>query len=288
MYVYLLLVFNQHFFFGSSSHFSEEMPLVGPLKKSVEHPPAHCRLKTMETRHNGASIFWFFQFGKGFFLYARVFKVRVVYNKFEREGGNDLRHLTLGVDIDGTIKDTHTAAVQVFNREFQKSYQPEEIKEFYLDRPYGLTREEGFSAWSRLETEIYDIGLPLQNAPNVLQKLAEQGHQIYYITARPDRDDIREVTSRWLQRHGFPFQADRLLMGSHQKEKVAKKVGVDLFFEDAPDYLENLIRDEVDVIISDCVYNRDYKPEHRRFTDWNQVYEIVEQKMQELEGKETK
>lgn len=220
---------------------------------------------------------------------TRVFKVRVVYNKLGRdEEGFDLRRLTLGVDIDGTIKDTHTAAVQVFNREFQKSYQPEEIKEFYIHQPYGLTREEGANVWAQLENEIYDIGLPLQNAPNVLQKLAEHGHQIYYITARPDRDDIREVTSRWLQRHGFPFQEDRLLMGSHEKEKVAKKVGVDLFFEDAPDYLESLIEGDVHVIISDCVYNRDYKPEHPRFTNWNQIYEIVEQKMQELEGKDKK
>lgn len=194
-----------------------------------------------------------------------------------------MRRLKLGVDIDGTIKDTHTAAINVFNREFQKELCPEEVTEYYLDRPYGLSKEEGMKAWEKLESEIYEIGVPLKNASKVLSNLASQGHEIYYITARPDKENIRRITKNWLLRHGFPLQEDRLLMGIEQKEKVAIKLGIDLFFEDAPNHLEGLVRDKVHVIVSDCVYNRDYMPELPRLTDWNQVYEIVEQKLKEIE-----
>lgn len=194
-----------------------------------------------------------------------------------------MRHLKLGVDIDGTIKDTHEAAVRVFNREYKKTFRPEEVTDYYLDRPYGLTAEEGALAWEKLEPEIYESGIPFANASKVLNDLAEQGHEIYYITARPDREDLRKITINWLKKHGFPFQEDRLLMGSYEKEKIAKQLGIDLFFEDAPNHLEGLVKEEIDVIVSDCVYNRDYNPDLPRMADWEEVYEIVEKKIKQLE-----
>src|SRR5688572_26817732 len=102
--------------------------------------------------------------------------------------------LKLGIDIDGTIKDTHRAALDVYNQEFKRNITFEQVTDFFLDEAFGLTRDEGAAVWSKLEGKIYTVGVPLPHAQEVLQQLQEQGHEIYFITARPDYPSIIEVT----------------------------------------------------------------------------------------------
>lgn len=182
-----------------------------------------------------------------------------------------------GVDIDGTIKDTHRAAVEVYNKVFNRSYRVEEITEFYLDRYYGLTREEGFKTWRENEDQIYSLGVPFKNAPEVLNDLVNKGHRVTFITARPDTKKIEEVTRRWLKKHGFPFTEDNLVMNAQEKGKVAKELGVDLFFEDALYHLENLYQHQIPTVIVDASYNRSVSYPFWRITDWKEVYAIIEE-----------
>lgn len=187
----------------------------------------------------------------------------------------EVKKLKLGVDIDGTIKDTHRAAVEVYNEEFQKTVCVDEVPEFHMDRAFGLTPEEGRKTWRKLEEKIYTLGIPLPNASEVLNQLQRDGHEIYYITARPGKKNIKEVTKNWLKKHGFPYHGDHLLMNSVNKAKVAKKIGIDLFFEDAPNHLDCLYKAGVPTVIVDAVYNRDYPHPLPRITDWKEVYEMV-------------
>ncbi|SDY30361.1 HAD hydrolase-like protein [Thermoactinomyces sp. DSM 45892] len=183
--------------------------------------------------------------------------------------------MKLGVDIDGTIKDTKQAAVTVYNEEFHKEIRAEDLTEFYLDRAYGLTPEEGRKTWRRLEEKIYRLGVPLPHAREVLQQLSQEGHEIYYVTARPGLPNIQDVTKNWLRENDFPYQSDRLIMSSIDKAKVALKLGIDLFFEDAPNHLDRLIEQKVHTMIVDAPYNRQYSKEVPRITDWRQVYEYI-------------
>jgi uncharacterized HAD superfamily protein len=184
--------------------------------------------------------------------------------------------MIIGVDIDGTIKDTQRAAVEVHNRVLKRNVRVEDVKEFYLDKAYGLTPKEASKLWRKLEEEIYTLGLPLKNASEVLNRLAQNGHTIYFITARPGMKNIRKVTEDWLKKHGFPFNGKNLIMGAQDKAKEAKKVQVDLFFEDAPNHLLNLVKNKIPTVIVDAVYNRDFPYSLPRITDWRQVYELVE------------
>lgn len=185
--------------------------------------------------------------------------------------------MKLGIDIDGTIKDTHKAAVEVYNQELGKNVHIDDVPDFYLDKPYGLTPQEGRKMWRKLEEKIYTLGLPLPHASEVLTQLVRDGHEVYFITARPGMDNIRRVTKAWLKKHNFPYNGNNLLMNSQNKAKVAKKVGIDLFFEDADEHLSKLIAENVPTIIVDAVYNRHLFPNHPRITDWREVHTIVEE-----------
>lgn len=185
--------------------------------------------------------------------------------------------MIIGVDIDNTIKDTHRAAVKIYNRKLNQQVKVEDVQDFYLDNAYGLTPKEGQKLWRTLEEEIYQLGVPLKHAVEVLNHLAEQGHHIYFITARPGLKNIESVTRRWLKEHGFPYNGENLIMNSQDKGKVAMELGVELFFEDAPDHLEKLVKSQVPTVIVDAVYNRDFPVPLKRITDWRQVYSLVEE-----------
>ncbi|MCF6093983.1 hypothetical protein L1765_08370 [Microaerobacter geothermalis] len=182
--------------------------------------------------------------------------------------------MKLGVDIDGTIKKTQQAAIQVFNEELGKNLTEEDIDSFYLDEPYGLTQKEGKRLWRKLEHRIYSLGVPIEQAAETLSQLVKDGHEVYFITARPGMKHIREVTVNWLKKHGFPYNGDNLYMNSQDKAKVAQELGIDLFFEDAPDHLDRLIHAKIPTVVVDAVYNREYT-DIPRLTHWQDAYGII-------------
>lgn len=183
--------------------------------------------------------------------------------------------LKLGIDIDGTIKNTHQAALNIFNQEFNRNIQLDEVHDFLLDEAFGLTREEGAKVWSRLEDRIYTVGIPLPHAQEILQQLKAEGHQIYFITARPDHPTIVEVTKRWLLKHRFPYDGENLIINAQDKGTQAKRLGINLFFEDAPEHLQRLQEMNVPTVIVDALYNRAFNLP--RIHDWREVPDLVTQ-----------
>jgi uncharacterized protein len=183
--------------------------------------------------------------------------------------------MKIGVDIDGTIKDTHRAAVEVYNRALNRTVTVEEVTDFYLDRAYGLTPKEGRQLWRKLEEEIYTLGIPLKHAAEVLSDLVKRGHEVFFITARPGMEQIRQVTVAWLKKHGFPYTGDNLIMNAQDKAAKAAELAIEIFFEDAPLHLENLIRHHIRTVIVDAVYNQDVPYSVPRIKDWLEVYELV-------------
>lgn len=183
--------------------------------------------------------------------------------------------LKIGVDIDGTIKYTQRAAVQIFNEELHRDVRLEDVHTFHLDEPYGLDKKEGKRLWRKLEPKIYSLGIPREHAAPVLSRLSDEGHVVFFVTARPGMPHIRKITESWLKKHAFPFTGDNLRMSAQNKATVAEKLQLDLFFEDAPDHLDRLVAANIKVVVVDAVYNRDYDPEVPRITDWKQVPDIV-------------
>ncbi|SHE78306.1 hypothetical protein SAMN05444392_103128 [Seinonella peptonophila] len=187
--------------------------------------------------------------------------------------------LRLGVDIDGTIVDTHRIAVELFNKKLDKNVRAEEVVEFYLDQAYEMTPSEGKVMWRQLEGQIYEQGKPFPDAAEVLNQLQEKGHQIYYVTARPSLPEVKKVTKWWLQHYHFPYHDHRLIMDARNKSKVATKLQLDLCFEDAPDHLERYDRDGIPAVIIDATYNRDLPYQMDRIRNWNQVPSIINKMM---------
>lgn len=183
--------------------------------------------------------------------------------------------MRLGIDIDGTIKYTHSAAIKLYNEELNMNVKEEDVITYFLDEPFGLTSKEGRKMWRRLEARIYTTAIPLENSSESLQQLEEEGHEIYYITARPGFKRIREVTEDWLLKHHFPYKKENLFMSSQNKSKVAIANNIHLVFEDDPCHIDNLVANGVPTVIVDCPYNRLISKDIPRIKDWNEGIRYV-------------
>jgi uncharacterized HAD superfamily protein len=180
----------------------------------------------------------------------------------------------LGIDIDGTIKYTHRAAIEIYNRVLKRNIKEEEVTTYLLDEPYGLDGEEGRALWRRLEAEIYQIGKPLEYSADSLKRLEQEGFEIVYITARPNGKIVQEITEEWLFKNDFPF-ADRLFMNSQDKAKIALEQEIEMFFEDDPMHVQNLVANGIHTVVMDWPYNRVLPNEIPRIKDWIEGFNYV-------------
>ena len=96
-----------------------------------------------------------------------------------------------------------------------------------------------------LEEIYYTACPPYPDAVETLVELSNQGHEIYYITARPKEHGER--TKKWMIEQGFPVQDDRFFCGMKDQEKVEiiQSLQLDYYFDDKPDVLNTLTSDQL-------------------------------------------
>ena len=84
------------------------------------------------------------------------------------------------------------------------------LKTIEIHEAFGMTSEEGGHMWNSLLDEIYYTSCsPFPYAVETLQELERQGHEIYYITARPKEHGEQ---TKMVNRKGFPVHEDRFSM----------------------------------------------------------------------------
>ena len=152
--------------------------------------------------------------------------------------------MKFGFDIDDTLINLREHAFHIYNKKLDQNV---EIEHFHaLDKVeihelFGMTAEEGGKMWNGSLEEIYFTSCPTYpDAVETLQKLENDGHEIYYITARPKEHGER--TMEWMIEQGFPVRKDRFFYGMNDEDKVhiIKELELDYYFDDKPAVLETL------------------------------------------------
>ncbi len=188
--------------------------------------------------------------------------------------------MKFGFDIDDTLINLRGYAFSIYNKKLNQKIALdvfEELKTVEIHHPFGLSDQEGKEMWNRSLEEIYFTSCPpYPKAVETLQELHQQGHEIYYITARPGEHGER--TREWMIQQGFPVEEEKFFCGmkDHEKVKIIEELGLDYYFDDKPRVLETLSSDTLKIFVKDQSYNRHYKAE--RVTDWGELKEILMEK----------
>lgn len=189
--------------------------------------------------------------------------------------------MKFGFDIDDTLIDLRKHAFTIYNQKLGKNVPLDQftnLERVEIHELFNMTDEQGGEMWKSSLEDIYYTDCPVYpNALETLVELDQQGHEIYYITARPKEHGER--TKEWMKAQGFPVQDERFFYGMQDGEKVEiiKRLGLDYYFDDKPDVVNTLLKEEnLKVILKDQSYNR-----HLTFTrlvDWTDIQQILEKK----------
>jgi uncharacterized HAD superfamily protein len=180
--------------------------------------------------------------------------------------------MRFGFDIDDTLINLREHAFNIYNKKLGKQLGLElfhALKTVEIHEPFGMTSQEGKQMWNSSREEIYYTTCPpYPGAVEMLQELEEQGHEIFYITAR-DREH-GERTKQWLKDNGFPVRDDRFFCGMKDEEKIhtIRQLKLDYYFDDKPAVLNTLSEEPVQLFVKDQTYNQHLNLP--RITDWTQ------------------
>ncbi len=186
--------------------------------------------------------------------------------------------MKFGFDVDDTLINLREHAFRLYRKKLQMDIPLNvfhNIRRVEIHEPFGLTDAEGKAMWENFLEEIYFTDCPVYpDAVETLRTLEREGHEIYYITARPEKYTIR--TREWLKEKGFPVVNDRFYCGMKDEEKVdiIKKLELDFYVDDKPAVLYTLENLQTTLIVKDQPYNEGLKLE--RLYHWQDFPRIIE------------
>lgn len=185
--------------------------------------------------------------------------------------------MRFGFDIDDTLIDLRGYAFQLYNKKLNQNvgfdvFQA--IKTIQIHEAFGLDAKAGGELWNSLRDEIYYADCQLfEGALEMLQELDREGHDIFYITARPP--EHCERTRDWLKQRGFPVRDDYFYCGMKDEEKIETilKLKLDYYFDDKPAVLETLLNVPTKVYAFNNSYNQELKTP--RIKHWSELKELL-------------
>ncbi len=187
--------------------------------------------------------------------------------------------MNFGFDIDDTLLNLREHAFNLYREKLNKHVP---IKEFYrltrveIHEPFGLTDKEGKELWRSSLESIYYTDCPIfPGALETVKWLKREGHDIYYITARPSQHGER--TKKWLSERDFPIDDGNFYYGmkDHEKITIINELNLDYYVDDKPTVLKTLLDSDTTLLLKDQSYNRNFT-EAIRLYDWYELKELLD------------
>lgn len=185
----------------------------------------------------------------------------------------DMKKLRIFVDMDGTIENLLDVWVDRLNAAYGMNLEPDDIKVWDLMVAYkGLTREQVLAPTH--DDSIWKDVRPYENAPEVLKRLIDAGHEIYIVTSTPHtsvRAKMDDLLFRW-----FPFISWKNVVIADHKQLLKGDLMID-------DGVHNLEGGDYEKFLFDAPYNRSYNAEANGMTrvyNWLEVEEKIKEMLE--------
>jgi uncharacterized HAD superfamily protein len=149
----------------------------------------------------------------------------------------------IGFDIDDTIADGISVFLPIQNSYFGKNVTIDQMNRPLHDL-YGVTKTELHKYFVDSGPEVLPLLKPLPYAVEMINYLYEEGHTIYFLTARP-KFNTEKLTIDWLDKYGFKYDGIRF---DGNKVKHAKQLGIEIFVDDMNYIVENMKKNKIDSI----------------------------------------
>ena len=193
--------------------------------------------------------------------------------------------MNIGIDIDDTISETFETLLP-----YSQKYIIEDLKRkstielrsdypnhFYIVYMNGWNEKEAIDFWEKYYAEILRKVNIKKFASEVINKLKNEGHKIYLITARWDMraDNVEEITKQWLKDNNIEY--DGLFLNANDKLQLAKENNIDIFIDDSFNNCKNIVDNtNAKVYMMTSRVNGNLKDEKiKRVYSWPEIYNLI-------------
>lgn len=196
--------------------------------------------------------------------------------------------MKIGIDIDNTLTEVqeklneaaYTYAVSLGkNLEgYDKLMQDEKNDGTEYAKRFQFNYEELKYFLKDIQENITNNAIPRKNAKEVIDKLKNDGHQIYIITGRDNGDysDPYNMTVNWLKKYNIYY--DKIFFvnakNSHSKTEVCLENNISIMIDDSKRLCLDMIKHGITTFIIDTPYNKDVDGSVR-VHNWKEIYENI-------------
>lgn len=191
--------------------------------------------------------------------------------------------MNIGIDIDDTISNTYEYlfpyaqkyTIEELNKEI-KDVNRNAITHMYISTFHNWTREEQKQFFINYYDKIIKQVKPKLYAVDIINKLKEQGHKIYLITARfqIENFDVESATKKWLKYNNIQY--DEFIMNAQDKVSIAKQNNIDVFVDDAIKNCTDMAEVGIKTFIMDSIINLNYQNSKlTRVYSWPHLYQEI-------------
>lgn len=142
----------------------------------------------------------------------------------------------IAVDVDNVLADTMGMFCREASKVLGRHVSRTEIKRHTIVGSLPLSAPRIYGILNGVWERWHEIPLVESDTPSLLQKLLDQGLQVYIVTSRPSRS-LGQVR-RWLATQKIPHSVFRGVGGNQPKTRVP----ADGLVDDAPEQVEGYIR----------------------------------------------
>lgn len=182
--------------------------------------------------------------------------------------------MKIGIDIDDTL----TSLSEIFYTKMQKWCIEKEGFSFNSEEILSAKVYSNIKNYHKYWEEIMmDKVLSMDckiGAKQIIDKLIEDGHEIYLITARSNDyyKEYKEKTLVWLKNKEINY--NEIYFECQNKEKILKDLGIEIMIDDNIQVMESVNELGIKGIIMNTFFNTAYDKCDRAYT-WYDVYYYI-------------
>ena len=193
--------------------------------------------------------------------------------------------MNIGIDIDGVLTDMERTITYFATKMCVEEEWPININigEYLETKAFNWTQEQATKFWNKYYVKYVTQSEPKTFAPEIIEKLQQEGNKVYIITARNGDGlpleyygKIEKLTREWLEKQNIKYEK---LIFAKDEDKLQQcfENNVDVMIEDSPSNIEYMSK-QIKVIKFDCQYNKQVNNENVITAySWYHIYKIIKE-----------
>lgn len=191
--------------------------------------------------------------------------------------------MRIGIDIDGVLTNFERWMIEYITK-FACENNIEGIKNinaYTSDEIFGWSEEIDDKFWDKYLIHYATNEKARAFSGEIIQKLKNEGNEIYIITARyltdtdsEEGENMRNIVFNWLKENNINY--DKLIFSGEDKRRVCKDNKIDIMIEDSPKNIKELSKIVPNIICFDAQYNKECNGENIiRCYSWYDIYSKI-------------